>query len=210
MMMKNFFSENGMNVVKLYINQIAMAVFGLMVVIFFAGGSENELLILLASLLAVGLYLVIIYSMMWDEGARAASKTLRAEDAGVSKIKTPFLIVLFGSMFNIVCFIAYTVLQIIVSTNNLTEGTAYDWGYLFSVIIRMTNAIYMGFESLLFRDTVVMRTPAYFFFITLIPLFVVGIFAYYLGASEISILRKLGFKTKHKSTTRINYDKNKK
>jgi len=208
--MKKFFSENGMAVVKLYINQIAMAVFGLMVVVGFAGGSNNDLFVFLASLLAVGLYLYIIYSMMWDEGARASAKTLKAEDARVKKIKTPFFIVLLGSVFNIICFIFYTGYQYYVYANNLTEGKAYELGYLTEVIIRMTNAIYMGFDALLYRETIVMRTPAYYFFLTLIPLFAVGIFAYYLGASEISILRKLGFKTKHKSTTRINYNKDKK
>jgi len=205
--MKTFFSENGMNIVKLYINQIAMTVFGLMVI---SAASQNDTLLLLASILSVFIYLVIIYSMMWDEGAKASSVTLRAEDAGVKKIKTPLLIVLFGSLLNIIIYSVYTILQIYVSVNNLTEGAAYDYGYMMEVIIKVTNSIYMGFEALLFADNVVMRTPFYYFFITLIPLFVVGIAAYYLGASEISIMRKLGFKTKHKSTSRINYDKNKK
>ena len=208
--MKKFFYENGMSVVKLYINQIAMSVFALMVVVGFAGGNGNSALIFFASLITVGLYLFIIYSMMWDEGARAAAVTLRAEDAGVQKIKTPLLIVFFGSLLNILGYIVYTILQIVVVLNHLTEGTAYDYGYMTEVILKITNAIYMGFEALLFTGNTVMRTPAYYFFLTLIPLFAVGIIAYYLGASEISIMRKLGFKTKHKSTTRINYDKNKK
>ena len=205
--MKKFFSENGMNIVKLYINQIAMSVFGLMVI---GAASQSELFILLASVVSVGLYLVIIYSMMWDEGAKASSVTLRAEDAGVEKIKTPFLIVLFGSLLNILGYIIYTILQIYVTLNNLTEGAAHDYGYMTEVILKITNAIYMGFESLLFTGNTVMRTPAYYFYLTLIPLFAVGILAYYLGASEISIMRKLGFKTKYKSTSRINYTKNKK
>ena len=189
MKMGEFWRINGKSVVKLYINQIAMSVFGLMV-IGASGSSEGSLLILLASILSVGLYLFIIYSMMWEEGARASAKTLRAEDSGVKKIKTPFFIVLSGSLFNIICYVIYTVSKI--------TGTESSGGII-EIVIKMTNAIYMGFEALLYRENVIMRADFYFYFLTLIPLFAVGMGAYYIGASEISILQKLGLKQKTKN-----------
>jgi len=206
--MREFFAENGYSVLKLYINQIAMSVFGIMVVM---ASAQSDLLILLASFLAVGLYLFIIYSMMWEAGAKAAAKTLRAEDAGVKKIKTPLLIVFFGSLFNILGYTLYAVMKIYVSINDIAEGEAAFFGNTVWLVMRMLNAIYMGFEALLFpnpnieliaagNETVsnIMYTPPYYFFLTLIPLFLVGVAAYYLGGSEISILKKLGFKIKHK------------
>ena len=214
--MKEFFKINGKSIVMLYINQFVMSIFGLMV-IGAAGSQDGNLLLILASILAIGLYLFIIYSMMWEAGAKAAAKTLRAEDAGVKKIKTPLLIVLFGSLFNIICYIIYSVLKIYVLVQNITsiENKAAAWGNLIELIIKMTNAIYMGFNTLLYPNpnfelytagektgTVIMLTPPYYFFLTLIPLFAVGILAYYLGGSEISIMRKLGFKPKHKPTVR--------
>lgn len=200
--MREFFKKNGKSVIMLYVNQIAMSVFGLMV-IGAAGLQEGNLLLFLASVLSIGLYLYIIYSMMWEAGAKAAAKTLKAEDAGVKKIETPFFIVMFGSAFNIVCYVIYTVSKIYASVNNLTEGNAVVAGGMMEIIIKMTNSIYMGFEAILYTGNAVMRTPPYYFFLTLIPLFVVGIVAYYLGASEISIMRQLGFKPKHKPTTKI-------
>lgn len=219
--MKDFFEVNSKSVLKLYINQIAMSVFGIMVIM---GLGRNELLVGLTSLLSVGIYLFIIYNMMWEAGATAAAKTLRAEDAGIKKIKTPFLIILFGSVLNLLFYIVYTVMQIIVSVNNITEGDLAFFGNIIYIIMRLINSIYMGFESLLFYNpdaiiieentVLIMQTPAYYFFLTLIPLFIVGIAAYYLGACEISILRKLGFKpknnTKKVSNTHIDYSKNKK
>ena len=218
--MKEFFEINSKSVMKLYINQIALSVFGIMVIF---ASSQSDLLTVLASVLAVGLYLVIIYSMMWEAGAKAASKTLRAEDAGVRKIKTPLLIVLFGSLFNLFCYTLYGILQIIVNIKNITEGNLAFFGNLLWNVMRMLNAIYMGFEQWLFPNpylktaaeegvALIMYTPAYYFFLTLVPLFVVGIFAYYLGASEISILSKLGFKVKNSrvSNTDIDYRINKK
>jgi len=208
--MGDFFEINSKAIVKLYINQVAMSVFGIMVIM---GLGVNDMLIFFLSLFAVGLYLVIIYSMMWEQGAKAASKTLNAKDAGVRKIYTPFMIVLFGSVFNIVTYTTYTVLKIYVYANNIPlvaeDSSAVSFGGLMEIVIKMTNAIYMGFESLLFRENVIMRTPPYYFFLTLIPLFAVGIVAYYLGGSEISILRKLGINIKNKKTsnTHINYKK---
>jgi len=220
MQMKEFWAVIGYSVVKLYINQIAMSVFGLMV-IGYAGGQEGILLLFLASVLSIGLYLFIIYSMMWDAGAKAAAKTLRAEDAGVRKIETPFYIILFGSTVNIILYVIYGFARFYSSANNLIDfstntvdenAAAVAAGGLLEIIIKMTNSIYMGFEAIFYTENMIMRTPAYYFFLTLIPLFAVGIGAYYLGASEISIMRKLGFKPKHKniSNTHIDYSKNKK
>lgn len=140
--------------------------------------------------------------MMWEAGAKAAAKTLRAEDSGVRKIQTPFLIVLFGSTLNIIMYVIYTVSKIYANVNHLIDGRAVATGTVMSLIIKLTNAIYMGFEAILYTENVAMRTPPYYFFLTLLPLFAVGMTAYYLGASEISIMRKLGFKPKHKPTAR--------
>jgi hypothetical protein len=216
-----------------------MSVFGLMV-IGFAFGSGDSLMIFLASLLSVGLYLFIIYSMMWDAGAKAAAKTLKAEDAGVKKIETPFFIVLFGSMVNIVLYIIYAFSRIYAAANDLIRFDGYGYiavdesadsssvaaGQVTELISVTINSIYRGFADLLFYNpnweqyiaeaanppAYILLTPPLYFFATLIPLFAIGICAYYLGASEISIMRKLGFKqnTKKISNTHIDYTKNKK
>ena len=205
--MKNL-NIHGYTVAKLYINQIVMSVFGLMIIT--ASSTQGDWLIFLASLLAVGMYLFIIYSMMWDEGAKAASKTLKAEDAGVKKIKTPLITILFGSAFNIICSIFYTIFKIYITVENISEGFPTFCGNIIGLIIKLTNGIYIGFEALLFpnpnaglpADEIVavapMLTPPYYYFLILIPLFAVGIFAYYLGGSEISIMKRLGFNPKEK------------
>ena len=207
--MKNL-NIKGAAVVKLYINQLAMSLFSIMVITA-AAATQNDILIILASLLSIGLYLFIIYSMMWDEGAKVAARTLRAEDANARKILTPFLIVLFGSIFNILCAVTYAALKIYVVSGNITEGMPLFAGNILMSIIQFTNAMYIGFSSFLFPNPNLglpveqatlpanMIIAPYYFFLTLIPLFVVGIAAYYLGASEISILKKLGFDIKPKS-----------
>jgi hypothetical protein len=195
----------GKAVSKLYINQIAMSAFSWMVLM--ASGSSN-ILVVLASIVAIGLYLFLIYDAMWNEGAKAAAKTLRAEDAGIEKIKTPLLIALFGSAFNIVCAVLYLIFKIYITANGITEGYAVFFGNgILSLIIKFTNGMYAGFEALLFPNPNIgltmeeavpvepMLTAPYYYFIMLIPLYVTVVLAYYLGASEISLLKKLGFKS---------------
>ena len=216
--MKEFFAENGRAVAKLYVNQIAMSIFGIMVIV---APNLSDLFLLPASFLAVGLYLFIIYSMMWEQGAKAAAKTLRAQDSGVRKIKTPLLIVFFGSLLNILCYSLYAVLKIYVLANDIAEGEVAFFGNMVWHAMRLLNSIYMGFEAMIFPNpniglpegaeavSNIMYTPPYYFFLTLVPLLLTGVAAYYLGGSEISILRKLGFKTKRKdvSNTHIDYDR---
>ena len=226
MQLKEFWEQNGRFVIRLYLNQIVMSVFGLMV-ISAAVASENNNLIFLASLAAVGLYLYIIYFMMWEAGAKAAAKRLNAEEAGVKKIETPLLITAFGSLLNTALYLVYTIIYIYVSANNITniQHGAASYGNLIELIIKMINAMYMGFADLLFPNpnyelfmsgeetiSIIMHTPPYYFFLTLVPLFVTAVTAYYLGGSEVSILRKLGFKQSNKkiSNTDIDYKKNNK
>lgn len=200
----------GKAVGKLYINQIAMSIFSWMILLA-AGTSESDVLIVLASLLAIGLYLFIIYDMMWNEGAKAAAKTLRKEDAQIEKIKTPFLIVLFGSAFNIICAVLYLVLRTYIYANDLIEGYIVFFGNnILYFFIKIANGMYSGFDTLLFPNPNVgvpveewvevapMLTEPYFYFLIPIPLFIVGIYAYYLGASELKLLKVLGFKSDKK------------
>jgi hypothetical protein len=192
---------------KLYINQFAISIFSWMILLS-AGATESNALIILASLLAIGVYLFIIYDMMWNDGAKAAAKTLRAEDAQINKIKTPFLIILFGSAFNILCAVLYLILKIYIYANELTEGYIVLFGNnILYLLIKLANGMYSGFDAMLFPNPNIgvpvedwiavapMLTEPYFYFLIPVPLFITGICAYYLGASELKLAKILGFKS---------------
>ena len=199
---------------RLYLNQFVMAIFGFMVV-GATGITENVLLIVLASILAIGLYLFLIYDIMWNAGAKDVAKRLRPEDAQVEKIKTPLITLLFASALNIICAILYAISWVSISANELTEGGIVLLSDIVRNIIGFTNTIYWGIDALLFPHpltgipyeemviieelyglpTIVELTPPYFYFLYPLPLILIGILAYYLGSSEMklsSILRQLG------------------
>ncbi len=70
--MKKFFLDYGYSSVKMFVNQFAIALFGFSLVIA-VSGLENEYsdwLIYVVSGFAVLFYLVLIYSIPWNHGAR--------------------------------------------------------------------------------------------------------------------------------------------
>ena len=199
---------------RLYLNQFVMAIFGFMVV--GATAITNNLtLVILASILAIGLYLFLVYDVMWNAGAKDVAKRLRAEDAQVDKVKTPLITLLFAGAFNIAGAIAYAVFWVVIYAQELTEG----WIVLASdgvrLTIGLTNTLYWGIDALLFphpftgmpyEEMIVLRelygpptiielTPPYFYFLFPIPMVIAGMLGYYVGSSEMKlsdILRKLG------------------
>lgn len=68
-----FLKENSYDIVRLYINQIGITIFSL-ILYFAASMSEDEgtslLISLLISIFATGFYIVLIYSASWDYGAK--------------------------------------------------------------------------------------------------------------------------------------------
>jgi len=199
---------------KLFMTQLVMSIFGFMVV-GATGITENTALIILASILAIGLYLFLVYDAMWNDGAKDAAKRLNAGDAQLEKVKTPLITLLFASALNIVCALIYAVAGAVISANELREGSIVLLGDVVNYIIGFTNAIYWGIDALLFphphtgmsyEEMVIVNelygppviselTPAYFYFLFPLPLIITGMIAYYLGSSEIKlrdILRNVG------------------
>jgi hypothetical protein len=189
---------------KLYVNQFVLSIFG--VVITMAAAAVGDYLIVVASFLAIGLYLFVIYDAMWNEGAKTAAKRLRIEDVEIDRIKTPFLIILFASAFNILVGLSYLIIRIYVYTNNLFESSIAFWGNTLNFVMKITQGMYGGFDALLYPNPNVgvsaiedwvevapMLTAPYYYLLTPIPLFIVGILAYYLGSSEMKLRNILGF-----------------
>lgn len=67
--MKQFFSNHSYNMVKMFLNQFAIAVFGFVLVLA-AGKAENVTLRNVTSVLSVLFYLFLLYTMAWEIGYR--------------------------------------------------------------------------------------------------------------------------------------------
>ena len=63
--MINFLKENSYLIFKMFVNQLGMTMFGLVLSM---ATSQNETLFLISSIFAVVFYMVLLYTMTWDVG----------------------------------------------------------------------------------------------------------------------------------------------
>ena len=196
---------SGKTVRRLYLNQIVISVFGVIVIT--AASFMGNAVIFLASFLAVGLYLFLVYDAMWNAGAKDAAKRLSAADAQVEKVKTPFYTVLFASAVNIINAVIYAILWNVIYADDLREGGVALIGDAMHQIIGFANGMYIGFERMIFphphvgltvdqsnemfavygSPPITELTAPWFYFLIPAPLFIAGIGAYYIGASEMKL-----------------------
>ena len=81
--MLNFIKERSYEIVKLFVNQIVLSIFGTALTLAAAGENQASLRIG-SSVFAILFYLFIIYFMMWELGAKDSHKIER-KDRGHSR-----------------------------------------------------------------------------------------------------------------------------
>ena len=67
--MKNFFSEHSYSMVKMFLNQFAISIFGTMLALAASSG-KNDTLLLLSSIFSIFFYMFLLYTMTWELGAK--------------------------------------------------------------------------------------------------------------------------------------------
>ncbi len=170
----SYFKSSLYDAVKLFLGQVAMAMFGFVT----AGAtSSSPLLMLGAGILGIFLYLVIIYDFMWDVGGRDRIKNdVSGEKANFGK---PVYIALIANIPNFI----FAILTL-VSYFGEIEGL-YN---VANAVLRMIQAVYIG----LFKNIVIngMELNANPFTYTITPF--ISVFAtfavYMLGYKNIKLL----------------------
>lgn len=187
-----FFKQNLRLISQLFINQIGMTIFGIVLTMAVNMAAKGESVFLLGvSLFAALFYLALIYNVMWDAGAR---NIIRIENGRLEK--TPFFALkasFFASVPNL--FLAFLMLL------------GFLLGYVFEVpfgallygivhiIAALFEAMYVGcFNVILdrFSDNAVteylVATLLYIF--SSLPMILVSIGAYELGTRNIYLFGK--------------------
>lgn len=187
-----FFKKNLSLISKLFINQIGMTIFGIVLTMAVNMAAKGKSVFLLCvSLFAVLFYLALIYSVMWEVGAR---DILRIESGKQEKV--PFFALkasLFASVPNF--FLALLML--------LGFLLGYVWDLSFGVLLYGITHIFVGlFESMYAGCfSVILDTFAYDPFIeylvatllyifSSLPMILVSVGAYELGKRNVYLLGK--------------------
>ena len=96
--MKELFQKHSYNMIMIFVNQIAIALFGIGLSVAL-GMAENRTLQVVASVFAVLFYLFLIYARMWEVGAKdGISAEARKTSRGLWR---GFVIGIFGNALNI-------------------------------------------------------------------------------------------------------------
>ena len=190
--MKQFFSENSYYIVRCLINQIVMALFGVMVAF---ATLNNEVILLIGGILAAGLYLVLFYFMFWEVGG----KDRIAEDAG-RRTPTPLRAVLVSLIANVPNLIIAALLVV-----SGTNGQANEsWGNTYAVctvLARGLQGMYLGIISFT-EHKLDLVLPAYTFLLTTIPAVFSCWLGYFLGHRNFRIAGLFGIKPNTKDQTK--------
>lgn len=173
--MKEFFKKYGYTAVKMLVYQVAFALFGwaLATATIASGGGA---LTLVASIFSVLFYLVLIYIMVWEIGARDRIA------ADYNKIpRRPWLgaaIGVVGSIPNIILFV-FILLGAIIPSLSGFSGVC-------KVIALLFEGVYVGLLSIRPFDTA-LSTYWWSYFLIILPLIATSFLSYFAGFNNFRI-----------------------
>ncbi len=194
------FKENSYDIIKLYINQIGIMIFSML--LYTAVGSfENESLSLpmsiFVSVFSTCFYLVLIYYAMWEHGAR---DKIRIDGGRMEPCKHKGLVMgLFANVPNLVLG-ALSVILMVVFLVSGNDGV-YAGFLVFNTLMRFHDSMLLGVITALVPSLAATKIDYIEFLIeavlfTVLPLVSIGVthLAYTLGSKEKKIFSFLSGK----------------
>ncbi|MBE6690722.1 MAG: hypothetical protein E7590_05510 [Ruminococcaceae bacterium] len=169
--MKAFFGRYGYTALKLFLDQFAIALFGVGLSFACAGAGNNTLLII-TSIGAVLFYLFLQYAVMWEIGAKdGISATAKGQSRGLWR---GFVIGLIGNALNLLCALC------------ILPGAFVENGFskAFMFIGRMVQGMYMGLLAQPFMG-LKLHDYAWVYFVIFLPSVLLCGVAYIIGSYNL-------------------------
>ena len=188
--MKSFFGQYSYSMIKMFINQFAISIFG-SVLSLATSAADNRTLSMVVSIFAIAFYLFLIYTMTWEIGA----KDRISVDVG-KKPYRPHT----GLLISLVANIPNFLIALIYSCVYSTMGTVKLAGSIASII--MTVAMFL--EGMYCGLALEIVLPAGFnpwhywwtFFLIIIPALATSWIAYFTGFKNFRIVAQF-FNKRH-------------
>ena len=186
--MKNFFKDGFDTIVKLLVTQLGMTMFGTMLV-FTAYAVPNSItrvegkitkfgsIFLVVSLVAILLYLFIIYTHIWEKGAKDRIKV----DGGrmEKQIFKGLFISLVANSINIILGLIMCCTYFFLDFNASPSFLAYQIYGSANGIARMIQGMYTGL--ILYISPTADSVPPYMFLLITLPAIIITTLGYYRG-----------------------------
>lgn len=138
-----FFKENSYDIIRLYINQIGITIFSLLLYIPILNLKNEALkpkLMVTISVFAILFYFALLYTASWDWGAKDKIR-IDAKRIECKKYKGALM----ALIANIPNFLLATICSITMFIHiQSNAGAAYSVYYVFNSILRLSAAMYLG------------------------------------------------------------------
>lgn len=145
-----FLKENSYNIIKLYINQIGISIFSLLLYVSVATIKNDELssnLTFGISIFAMLFYFALLYTAAWDIGA---SDIIKIESGRMESKK--YKGALMALLANVLNFVLAGVCVISMSFYMNGTQAALGFSQIFNLLLRMTSAMYIGLLQSIFSS----------------------------------------------------------
>ncbi len=189
--MKNFFSKYSYAMVKMFVTQFAIGLFG--AVLSFAvssfGGNETttlssteRTLLIVVSSFAILFYLFLTYTTIWEIGA----KDKISADVGKLKIK-PWLGIVISLFANIPNFIVAIIYSVCWFVSHGAEGTATNIAAFMKVVVLFIDGMYYGLLAAINVGSSLLLNQWWSLFIIIVPAVLVCGIGYFLGTKDFHL-----------------------
>ena len=179
---REFMQKHSYSAVRLFVNQIAISIFGLVLAIA-CGKVENETLKIVASVGAILFYLFLLYAAMWEVGS---NDKFGIENGKIKSLPlTGLYIALIANTLNIILAVIITI-----SSFAPDGGTLHAVGAISSVIALFIEGMYTGLLSVDLNG-IPLNDYWLSYFIIIIPSLAVSALAYWFGVKGYHFSRIL-------------------
>ena len=175
--MKDFFNRYSYNIIKLFIHQFAISIFGAMLS-FVAVSTNNDGVTIALSACSIAFYLFLIYTLIWEVGATDKISV----DVGKRPYRpmTGLYMALVANIPNFLVAIIFTIARPLAQTYAWATGVVGVLRVLSAVPLHgMYNGIMMVLP--LGADTVKLYDFWWVYFLLTVPSLIACFMAYYLG-----------------------------
>lgn len=173
--MKNFFEKYSYESVRLFLNQVAISLFGLTLALA-AGMAGNSSLKLITSVAAIIFYLFLQYTVAWEVGA----KDKISIDCGKAKrdLSVPVKMWLLANSLNLL-------IAVMITLGNLLSNIGFfsTLGGIGSVLAFVIEGEYLGVLSIRVAPDTPLNSLYFMYYVITLPSLVTVFFSYFLGVT---------------------------
>ncbi len=179
--MKGFFRQYSYSVIKMFINQFAISIFGVVLAMATAAAKNNSLTIFV-SVFSILFYLFLIYTMTWEIGA----KDRISVDTGrkVYRPHTGLILSLLANLPNLIIAVLYTIGYPFMGT----KEWAGNMNAALNVISALVEGMYRGLVSAIDIGGHMMLHYWWSYFLMVIPALLTAWIAYFAGFKNFRII----------------------